>query len=152
MYGNATLPEGEIENLNSVAYAFTECLFSVKKDSVDTKTLKTLAPNEDPKEWNAIYTKNGTQSIMSSYQLLDVCVEASRHVYCLCVCESIYSDWKTLEDTYLFIVQLEMEKKENWEVVSSELLGTAREADVSVTRDDLNNAVKFVPREGGEQS
>ena len=46
-------------------------------------------------------------------------------------------------------MQFEMVKNENWEVTSSELLSTAREADVVVARDDLTNAVKFISKKGG---
>ena len=149
VYGNDVIQESEILNLDSVTSEFSKCLFSVQGNGVDKDTLKAVAPNENPIEWDVIYHKNRTCSVLNAYQLLDVYVKSSKHVQCICVCEAVYSDWKTPEDIYLFIMQFEMVKNENWEVTSSELLSTAREADVVVARDDLTNAVKFISKKGG---
>ncbi len=149
MYGNDVIQESEISNLDSVASEFSKCLFSVQGHGVDKDTLKAVAPNENPVEWDVIYRQNKTCSVLNAYQLLDVYVKSFKHVQCICVCEAVYSDWKTSEDIYLFIMQFEMVKNENWEVASSELLSTAREKDVVVVRDDLTNAVKFISRKGG---
>ena len=130
VYGNDVIQESEILNLDSVASEFSKCLFSVQGNGVDKDTLKAVAPNENPIEWDVIYHKNRTCSVLNAYQLLDVYVKSSK-------------------DIYLFIMQFEMVKNENWEVTSSELLSTAREADVVVARDDLTNAVKFISKKGG---
>ena len=40
-------------------------------NGVDKDTLKAVAPNENPIEWDVIYHKNRTCSVLNAYQLLD---------------------------------------------------------------------------------
>ncbi len=143
--------EDEIIVLDAVCNEYAECLLTVEKGGINEETLRRLAPGENPDEWKSVYENNKTVSQLVSFQILDIYVDSTSHVKCLCVCEANYRDWKTPEDRYLFILQIEMMKIDLWEVKSSQLLSTARKADVVIIRDDITNAVKFIPKKGGDR-
>lgn len=151
MYGNEELQDKEIECVESLTARFSQCLFGVDGNGVDREMLNEVAPKENPEKWNEVYRRNQTRSELNGFQLLDIYVESQEAVRCLCLCEAKYSDWKTREDNYLFIVRVEVTKEsEQWNVISSELMGTARKSDTVVVRDDITDAIKFT-KKGGEQ-
>lgn len=152
LYGKDILQEDEILALDAVCNEYAQCLLTVEKGGINEEALRRLAPGENPDEWKSVYKNNKTVSQLVSFQILDIYVDSISNVKCLCVCEANYQDWKTPEDRYLFILQIEMEKTDLWHVISSQVLGTARKSDVDIIRDDITNAVKFVPKKGGDET
>lgn len=150
LYGDV-IGDEEIPLVEAQASEFANCLFTVKAGSVNEELILALAPNEDVQKWNTVYTKNRTNSDLQGFQVTDIYAETEEEVSCLCVCEAVYSDWKTPEDTYLFIVRMKMAKREGqWQIRDSELLGAARKTETMVVRDDITGGIKFTER-GGEQ-
>lgn len=151
MYGNEVLKDGERKCVETLIDGFSRCLFHVDGSGVDKEVLNVVAPKENPEKWDAVYRRNQTLSELNGFQLLDIYVESQEAVRCLCLCEARYSDWKTPEDDYLFIVRVDVTKENGqWQVTGSELMGTARKSDTIVIRDDITDAIKFT-KKGGEQ-
>lgn len=151
MYGNEAIQDEEIECVESVTAGFSQCLFGVDGNGVDREALNVVAPKENPEKWDEVYRRNQTRSELNGVQMLDIYVESQEAVRCLCLCEARYSDWKTPEDDYLFIVIVDVTKENGqWQVIGSELMGTARKSDTIVVRDDITDAIKFT-KKGGEQ-
>ena len=151
IYGNEVIKDEEIECVETLAAGFSQCLFNVDGSDVDREALNMVSPKENPEKWDEVYQRNKTLSELNGFQLLDIYVESQEVVCCLCLCEARYSDWKTPEDEYLFIVRIDVTKENGqWKAISSELMGTARKSDTAVVRDDITDAIKFT-RKGGEQ-
>lgn len=150
-YGNVELPKEEIAKIDELALRYSNCLFNIGKQEIDAGVLKELAPNEQLEEWEAVYRENKTVSELLSYQLADLYVKTQTNVECLCICEAKYSDWKTPEGNYVFVVRLLLNKNGTWTVESSELLGTANKTNAIVMRNAITGHLTFEAK-GGDDS
>jgi len=144
IYGQKTLGEDDLSSIDMLAAQYADCLFTIN-DKTNTTVLKRIAPDEDLNEWNNTYKKNRTESILKTYQLLNIYEISSEKIDCLCVCEAEYADWQTPREEYLFIVEISMAKRsDEWKITSSSLLGTAQKSNTVVIRDDITDEIKFI--------